>query len=313
MTVVLLGPQRYRQSSRSAARDLADGGRVAVVNAGWQHREADDAELLDVMGDGARNLELYRRWNEVMDDDAELAEEYGSHMTLLMEHLALYEIRLNAALECFHLLWRRRVQDADLHDGALTAALAAVRDVDSWHLYQTSLLVRRFAARSQPARRPSVLGHREDVAEIIADSSVLALAGGHVGVLMECLELFGVTAVLTSRRRPPLLAWSAGAMALCEYVVLFADDEPQGNGHPEVFRAGLGVVRHLVPLPHARRRLRLHDKARVSALAGRFPGSVCAILDDAVRVPIDPDGRPPTGLPTLTVEGDVTNPEASVA
>ena len=27
-------------------------------------------------------------------------------------------------------------------------------------------------------------------------------------------------------------------MALCEYVVLFADDEPQGNGHPEIFRAG---------------------------------------------------------------------------
>ena len=311
MSIVLLGPQRFRQSSRTAARDLADGGRVAVVNAGWQHREGDDAELLDVMGDGARNLELYRRWNEVMDYDAELAEEYGKHMTLFMEHLALYEIRLNAALECFHLLWRRRVQDPDLHDGALTAALAAVRDVDVWHLYQTGVLVRRFAARTQPGRRESVARHRAEVVEILADSSVIALAGGHVGVLMECLELFGVAALIASRSRPHLLAWSAGAMALCENVVLFADEQPQGNGHPEIFRAGLGVVRHLVPLPHARRRLHLQDKARVSAFAGRFPGSMCAILDDAVRVPIGPDGRPPDGLPTLTIDGDVTNPEAA--
>jgi len=311
MSIVLLGPQRFRQSSRQAVRDLGHGGRTAVINAGWGQRESEDAELLDVMGDGARNLELYRRWNDVMDADPELAEEYGRHSARLAEHQLLYEIRLNASLECFHTLWRRRVRDPGLHDGALTAALAAVRDVDEWHLYQTGLLHREFAARTRPTERPVVARHRGEVAEILSDSAVVAIAGGNVGVLMECLEAFGVAPLLTSNRRPPLVAWSAGAMVLAEVIVLFADDAPQGNGHPEIYRSGLGVVRKLIPLPHARRRLRLADRARVCALAGRFPGFTCAIFDDAVRVAMPADGSAPRGLPRLDISGEVVGPEAA--
>jgi hypothetical protein len=311
MTIILLGPQRFRQSARQAVRELADGGPAAVINAGWQDREAEDAELLEVMGDGARNLDLYRRWNEVMDADPDLDEEHGRHSTRLAEHQLLYEIRLNAALECFHTLWRRRVRDPGLHDGALTAALAAVRDVDEWHLYQTGVLQREFAARARVVERPAVTAQRAEVAEILDSSSVLAIAGGHVGVLMECLEAFGVAARLSAPGRPPLVAWSAGAMALSEVIVLFADRAPQGNGHPEIYRAGLGVVRRLVPLPHARRRLLLSDKARVCALAGRFPGFTCAILDDAVRVTVPSDGGAPDGLPRLDISGEVVGPAAA--
>jgi len=311
MSIVLLGPQRFRQSARQAVRDLADGGRTAVINAGWGLRESEDAELLDVMGAGARNLELYRRWNEVMDADPGLAEEYGRHSARLAEHQLLYEIRLNAALECFHALWRRRVQDPGLHDGALTAALAAARDVDEWHLYQTGVLQREFAARTRAAERADVARHRAEVAEILSDSRVLAIAGGHVGVLMECLEAFGVAPLLSANRRPALVAWSAGAMALAEVIVLFADDAPQGNGHPEIYRSGLGVVRRLVPLPHARRRLRLADRARVCALAGRFPGFTCAIFDDAVRVTVPADGSAPRALPRLDISGEVVGPDAA--
>ncbi len=155
-------------------------------------------------------------------------------------------------------MWRRRVQDPGLHDGALTAALAAVRDVDEWHLYQTGLLAQEFAARTRPGgaacRWPGTAARWPRSWPTVA---VLAIAGGHVGVLMECLETFGVAPLLTSNRRPPLVAWSAGAMVLAEVIVLFADDAPQGNGHPEIYRSGLGVVRKLIPLPHARRRLQL--------------------------------------------------------
>lgn len=311
MSITLLGPQRFRQSARQALRALTDEGPVAVTNAGWQLREADDAELLEVVGSGARNLDLNRRWNEVMDGDAEFAGEYGRHAALLGEHQALYEIRLGAALDCFHLLWRRTVQDPDLHDGALTAALAAVRDVDSWHLYQTGILGREFSARTRRAERESIAGHRAEVADILTGSTALVIAGGHVGVLLECLETFGVARHLKSSDSLPVVAWSAGAMALGEVILLFADDAPQGNGHPEIYRAGLGVYRGLLPLPHARRRLHLQDRARVSALAGRFPKSACVILDEAVRVPIPADGSRPVGLPLLTINGDVTTSEAA--
>jgi hypothetical protein len=305
MTVVLLGPQRFRQPARQVVRDLAPDGPVAVTNAGWLQRESEDAELLDVLGDGAVNLELYRRWNEVMDADPEFAAAYGEYAARAYEHQLLYEIRLHAALECFHLLWRRTVQDPDLHDGALTAALAAVRDVDSWHLYQTGQMADEFAGLTRPWERGSVAGHRQEVAGILAGAGAIAIAGGHVGVLLDCLRLFGVARVLGTAKRSPVIAWSAGAMALAETVVLFGDDTPQGYGHPEIHRAGLGVVRKVIPLPHARRRLRLGDPARVAAFAGRFPRSVCAILDDGVRVTVPPAGLVPGELPTLTIDGEV--------
>ncbi len=38
-----------------------DGGRIAVVTAGWEEREDEDAELLDHLSRPAVNLGLYRR------------------------------------------------------------------------------------------------------------------------------------------------------------------------------------------------------------------------------------------------------------
>ena len=47
----------------------------------------------------------------------------------------------------------------------------------------------------------------------------LAIAGGHVGVLLRCLKLFGVS----PPAELPVVAWSAGAMALTDRVVLYND------------------------------------------------------------------------------------------
>ena len=51
-----------------------------------------------------------------------------------------------------------------------------------------------------------------------------------MGVLAHTLHLFDVAATATS----PVIAWSAGAMALTDRIVLFHDRSPQGPGHPEV-------------------------------------------------------------------------------
>ena len=45
-----------------------------------------------------------------------------------------------------------------------------------------------------------------------------------------------------------------------------------------------------MPLPHARRRLRVDDPIRMSVLARRFAPARCLVLDDGTRVPLD-DGR----------------------
>ncbi len=102
-------------------------------------------------------------------------------------------------------------------------------------------------------------------------------------MLLHVLRLFAVT--------PPadVLAWSAGAMALTDRVVLFTD------GRAEAYAPGLGLVPDTVLLPHARRRLPVDDPVRLGALARRFAPARCVVLDDggtlaASRV-IGPDGR----------------------
>jgi hypothetical protein len=75
------------------------------------------------------------------------------------------------------------------------------------------------------------------------------------------------------------VAWSAGAMVLTERVVLFHDDPPHGEPAAELLDAGLGLVRDIVALPDARRRLAMSDPDRLAALSRRFAPATCVTLD----------------------------------
>ena len=100
----------------------------------------------------------------------------------------------------------------------------------------------------------------------------LAIAGGHVAILVNRMRLFDLDRKLAGKA---VFAWSAGAMAIAERVVLFHHSPPQGYGNTEVLEHGLGLVRGLVLFPHARRRLALDDRRRVALLARRFaPGAL---------------------------------------
>ena len=72
-------------------------------------------------------------------------------------------------------------------------------------------------------------------------------------------------------------------MALTERVVLFHDRAPQGPAHAEIYDDGLGLIAGAVLLPHARRRLRIDDLTRMSALASRLAPALCVVLDDGTR------------------------------
>ena len=90
-------------------------------------------------------------------------------------------------------------------------------------------------------------------------------------MLAEVLHLFNVAAAL----RSPVIAWSAGAMALADRIVLFGDRSAHGPGHPEVYGSGLSVVRDVVLLPHAKARLLLDDAPRMAVFARRFAPARC--------------------------------------
>ena len=80
---------------------------------------------------------------------------------------------------------------------------------------------------------------------LVDDCSGMVVTGGHVGVLLHLLHIFGLAAMI----KEPLITWSAGAMALSERVVLFHDQGPPGRQHPEVFAEGLGAFSGVLPFP----------------------------------------------------------------
>jgi hypothetical protein len=296
VTVTVLGPQR-RPTVDAVVRRLGPDVAYATVTAGWEEREPDDAELRDLFGGVGRaaNLALHARWQDVLDRDPELATAELNHRAVLDELQELYLLQLDPAIQA-----ALAVQRAAARPRTRTAALAdaeeAVREVDRRHLERVGQARGDFEAAWAPGQRPAVAAHRAEVADRLRSADALVLAGGHVGVLLHLLRLFDVAAGVPEH----VVAWSAGAMALTERVVLF------GSERAEAYDAGLGLVTGAVLLPHARRRLPVDDPVRLGALARRFAPARCVVLDDGVRVDVDAAGRPAAGARTVTDDGRIS-------
>jgi hypothetical protein len=310
VTIILLGPQR-RPTLDRVVRSLGLSGPVATITAGWREREPDDAELRAHLSAGRDqgapvNLGLYRRWLDVQDRDPEYVAGAGRLADTLAELQDLYLLRLDYALRAVYAVQRRSVS-ADLPGEAVAEALEAVRELDAAHLRRADGARGEFFARLAPHDRPVIAGHRAEVSALLADAAALVIAGGHVGVLAEVLHLFNIAAAL----RSPVIAWSAGAMALADRIVLFGDRSPQGPGHAEVYGSGLSLVRDVVLLPHARARLLLDDTARTAVFARRFGPARCVPLEAGTRIDVSSDGAWPPGVRVLGEDGHVTAPEAA--
>ena len=313
MRVILLGPQR-RPTVDFAVRSLGLAGPFATVTAGWQEREPDDGELRQLLGGQAVNVELYRRWLDMQERDPEYAAAERALQGVLAELADLYLLRLDYALQAVFALQHRA--DSDQLGGTFTErvatpvaeAVAAVRSLDEAHLMHVNEVRGEFFDRLRPHDRPVIAEHRAAVAELLGSAAALVVAGGHVGVLAEVLHLFNVATVL----RSPVIAWSAGAMALTDRIVLFHDRSPHGPGHPEVYGSGLGITRDVVLLPHARARLLLDDTARMAVFARRFGPARCVLLEAGTRLELSDAGAGlPPGTRVLAEDGHVTSLEAA--
>ena len=306
MRIILLGPQR-RPTLDGVVRSLALGsdlsGPVATVTAGWQEREPDDAELAALLGGRAVNLGLYRRWLDVQDRDPEYFAGARRLADTVAELQDLYLLRLDYALRAVYAVQRRSASGDAVPD-----AVAAVRELDTGHLRRVNGARLEFFEQLAPHDRPVIAGHRAEVSAALADAAALIIAGGHVGVLAEVLHLFNVAAALNGA---PVIAWSAGAMALADRIVLFHDRSPQGPGHAEVYGSGLSLVRDVVLLPHARARLLLDDTTRMAVFARRFAPARCVPLEAGTRIDISADGGWPPGVRVLGEDGHMTAREAA--
>jgi hypothetical protein len=293
MTTILLGPQRFQTTAGTALRSLKVDGPVATITAGWEEREDLDAELNSVLDGRGRNLRLYHRLFDVLDKDPVFAAAALAFRDRHEELRDFYGVRLRSAVAAVDAVQRR----SSLHgirDAAVEDALGAVREVDAWYSVQLKGLYREFDAQS-PISGSGVIGwHRGELAAMLGDCAALVITGGHVGALLRALRLFA----LPIPEELPVIAWSAGAMALTDKVVLFHDFAPHGVHEAEVYDRGLGRVPGVIALPHARRRLRLEDRRRSAMLAQRFPESRCLLLDDGTAMTFPPGSVAGSALPT---------------
>jgi hypothetical protein len=289
----------------AVVRSLGLDGPVATITAGWQEREADDGELSRRLDGRDTALELYRRWLDVQDRDPVYAAGERALQGVLAELQDTYLLRLDYALQAVYALARR--SGGRLRAEALAEAVAAVRELDRAHLRQLNSVRGEFFERLPPHDRPIIAEHRAAVARLISESAAVVVAGGHVNVLADVLHLFNVAAAL----RAPVIAWSAGAMALAERIVLFHDRSAHRPGHPEIHGSGLSMLRGVVPLPHARARLLLDDAPRMSVFARRFAPARCVLLENGTRIDTSSDGIWPPGVRVLAPDGHVTTGEAA--
>ena len=299
MRAILLGPQR-----RPTLGSVRLPGPFATVTAGWQEREPDDGELRALLGGQAAGLELYRRWLDVQERDPEYAAAERGLQGVLAELADLYLLRLDYALQAVYALQRRTSGDS------VAEAVAGVASLDAAHLARVNEVRGEFFDRLRPHDRPVIAVHRASVAELLGPAAALVVAGGHVGVLAEVLHLFNVAAALQSTAgRSSVIAWSAGAMALADRIVLFGDRSAHGPGHPEVYGSGLSVVRDVVLLPHAKARLLLDDVPRMAVFAQRFAPARCLPLEAGTRVELSGDGSAgvPAGARVLGEDGHMTS------
>ncbi|MEZ5458137.1 MAG: hypothetical protein R3E65_02025 [Steroidobacteraceae bacterium] len=252
-SLTLLGPQFREPNLGAALAALGLQGPLASITAGWQEREGELDELRGHVRADVVDLGVYQRTEDIFSSDRGLRLAHRARQAALQELQELYALRLRHAKDAARELFDKPGDSAALRR-ARRQAVAALRRLDRTHLAMIRNTHAQFEQQWTPAERPAVAHARAQLLAAIAPAQAILLAGGHVAVLLNRLRLLGAERWLGTR---PLVAWSAGAMALAPAVVLFHDRPPQGGANAEVFDLGLGLLRRVLPLPHAQSRLRL--------------------------------------------------------
>jgi peptidase E len=275
--IVLLGPQRHTQLLVEAMSMLGVTGPCAAITAGWQEREAEVDELNQVVGQQTSNLLLHERAEAVFREDTLFREAHRAHQEQLKALQDIYRNRLQDLQKSVGRMLTMSHKRPQLYQVEINHAMDLIRQLDEHHYDRLAQLNQEFEQRWQPSERSDIQKHREELRDIIDPCDCIFISGGHVAVLLNRIRLFGLEDIMAQKA---IVAWSAGAMILARRIILFHDSPPQGFGHAEVFEGGLNLIGNIIPLPHARTRLKLGDNQRISLFAKRFNKEKCITLDE---------------------------------
>jgi hypothetical protein len=278
--ITLLGPQRGFAEVAGVLDEYGITGRIGIITAGWQENESEDEGLVRELGRPCVNLALHARGERLASDDPEFVAATAERQKRLQHMQEFYRIRLDAIDDAGRAIAVRHV-DFSLLDEQITLTIEQMRHLDAEHVATCRVVRDEFDAQWRPASRPAIARQRDEVAALVEQCEAVVIAGGHVTSLLNRMRLFGVLEMRGSR---PTVAWSAGAMALTERIVLFHDFPPFGKNLAQMLDEGAGLCRGIVAMPDASNRVYLGERAGIGRFARRMAPARCMLLDPGSRI-----------------------------
>ena len=278
---ILLGPQRPIINLGAAIVEAAlPDGPLGVISAGWQEAEGDVDDIETVVERRLVDLRLYQRAEEVFAAAPDLLAAYRARQDRLQALQRLYRLRLRRLLSAARQMLQTR-EDPSLIEPEQRHAIAQLRALDRHHKRRVNSVHREFDGAFDIDSHELLARHVAEIRGILEPLETVVITGGNVAVLINRLRLFRLADLLAGKN---LVAWSAGAMAASESIVLFHDNPPQGRRNPEVFGPGLGLIRRHIFFPNARTRLNSSDRVRMQLLGRRFAPATCVTLDSGAAL-----------------------------
>ncbi len=278
--VTLLGSQHAMPDVGAVVRERGLRGPIAMVRAGYQEREADDAALVAALGVPAYNLALHARASAVFTDDPPFAAAYRDRQALLRHMQSCYRVRLEKTEDAARTI-ALRYFEPELLEGEDAVSVDQFRSLDANHVTRCEQVRTAFTALWHPTERPAVARHRHELAAMLAGVEAVVIAGGHVASLHNRLELFDLLGLAAGK---PIIAWGAGAMVLTDRIVLYHDYPPYGSDIAQVLDSGFGVAPGVVVMPDPSRRLNPDTGPAIARFARRMEPAACIGMDLGARL-----------------------------
>lgn len=299
INLYILGPQRPSEnlteiihSHLRLGKISTSGGPISVITSGWRHDEGEIDPLREVIPLPLLSLPLYHWFDELGSKEPELSGQHKSRQRQIKQYKKFYRKRLHNCLE----LWKN-IDDLESSDGTATSSLSFEREevLNDIRRCDEGVVARLKQVRSSypelenPWEHPSAQPYHQRIKEVLERSQALFIAGGHVAILRNRMNFFGLHHLIRDflLSGKPIFCWSAGAMVLSEKIILYYDNPPQGEGHPEILDTGLNIFRNMIMFPHAHERLDLNDPDRIRKLAQRFAPQLCIGLESNAYLHFD--------------------------
>lgn len=271
---LLLGHQQPQSRLREALDHWKIEGPVGLVSAGWEEDEDDDHWVKESTGRTVINAQLFDLAERLFAEDPEVIRLLRQRQDELRRLREVNKIQMYHLLAIARDLLTREFAGEDVLVPT-QATFQQLQQVDHDYLELVTEVIRKYDKIIDPWQRPSVRQYRLRVLERLHNCQALLIAGGHLGVLLNRLNLCR----LLRHAQVPVIAWSGGAMALGEKAVFFHHFPPHGMGDTELSRSGMRWYRGLLVFPRCRERLNLKSRVEIALLARRFGDDLCLALD----------------------------------